>query len=106
MLYFFHESEPKHSLLNDFFQKASEWKTVFWITFIIYVVAVALYTVMASGEKQWWAEGYPKDESEQNSIVEDSQEDDENDDNVVNNKNDDKTDNGIRNRTPSPVGTT
>ena len=27
------------------------------------MIAVGLYTVMCSGEKQWWAEGYP-DENE------------------------------------------
>ena len=30
---------------------------MFWITFIVYIVAVVLYTLMCSGEKQWWSEG-------------------------------------------------
>ena len=44
---------------------------MFWITFIVYVVAVALYSVMCSGEKQWWSEGY------QHEVYEDSTEESE-----------------------------
>lgn len=45
-------------------KKASEWKIVFWITFIIYVIAVGLYSIMCSGERQWWADGYPENDNE------------------------------------------
>ena len=47
---------------------------MFWITFIIYVVAVALYTVMCSGERQWWAEGYPKEEEGESLLPEEENE--------------------------------
>ena len=57
---------------------------MFWITFIIYVVAVALYTVMCSGKKQWWAEGYPPKEEEENPLIgdEETQENELDDENV------------------------
>lgn len=42
-----------------YFQKQEEWKIVFWITFIVYVVTVVLYCIMCSGTKQSWAGGQP-----------------------------------------------
>ncbi|XP_065071418.1 uncharacterized transporter slc-17.2-like [Rhopilema esculentum] len=37
-------------------KKASEWRVVFWITFIVYVVATGLYSIMCAGEQQPWAD--------------------------------------------------
>ena len=39
-----------HSVL----QTASEWYVVFWITFLIYVASVFVFSLMMSGERQPW----------------------------------------------------
>ena len=36
-------------------QKQEEWRIVFWITLIVYVIAVFFYTWLCSGERQPWA---------------------------------------------------
>ena len=45
------------SVNNDVFvtQKQEEWRIVFWITLIVYVIAVFFYTWLCSGERQPWA---------------------------------------------------
>lgn len=37
------------------FQKQEEWRIVFWLTLIIYAIAVFFYTLLASGDRQPWA---------------------------------------------------
>lgn len=37
------------------FQKQEEWRIVFWVTLIVYTIAVFFYTWLASGERQPWA---------------------------------------------------
>ena len=46
-----------YSALIMFFlmQKQEEWRIVFWITLIVYVIAVFFYTWLCSGERQPWA---------------------------------------------------
>lgn len=36
-------------------KKQEEWRIVFWITLIVYVIAVIFYSWLASGERQPWA---------------------------------------------------
>lgn len=36
-------------------KKQEEWRIVFWITLIVYVIAVIFYTWLCSGERQPWA---------------------------------------------------
>ncbi|XP_019869672.2 putative inorganic phosphate cotransporter isoform X5 [Aethina tumida] len=37
---------PNHTL--------TEWRTVFWVSFAIFMVTNVIYTIWASGEEQWW----------------------------------------------------
>ena len=34
-----------------------EWREVFLITAEVYVFGAIMYLILASGEKQWWADG-------------------------------------------------
>ncbi|XP_031560803.1 vesicular glutamate transporter 1-like [Actinia tenebrosa] len=34
---------------------ASEWRVVFWITFIVYIIGIVLFGLLVSGDKQPWA---------------------------------------------------
>lgn len=36
----------------------SEWRTVFWVTFLIFVITTIIFCIWASGEIQEW--NYPK----------------------------------------------
>lgn len=31
-----------------------EWRVIFWITFVILVISIVVYSIWGSGEKQWW----------------------------------------------------
>ena len=48
---------------------------MFWITFTVYIISVGLYFLMCSGEKQWWADGYPDPVTEE-SLLENVDSDD------------------------------
>ena len=37
---------------------ASEWRVVFYIGGLIYIIGAIFYCVFASGDKQTWADGY------------------------------------------------
>lgn len=32
----------------------SEWRTVFWISFAIFIATSVVYALFGSGEEQWW----------------------------------------------------
>jgi len=38
-------------------KEAEEWRTVFWVTFVIYVVGMLLFCLLMSAEQQPWANG-------------------------------------------------
>ena len=37
------------------FQRAQEWRAVFWVTFAVYSIGTLLFCLLVSGEKQEWA---------------------------------------------------
>ena len=39
-------------------KEAEEWRTVFWVTFVIYVVGMLLFCLLMSADQQPWANGY------------------------------------------------
>lgn len=32
----------------------TEWRMVFWISFIVFILTTIVYVLWASGETQWW----------------------------------------------------
>jgi len=46
-------------------KKRSEWITVFWITFFIYLIGTILFCLLLSGEAQHWAVDVDDDENEE-----------------------------------------
>ena len=41
------------ALFNPF-QTVEEWRTVFWITFLIYVMGTLVFNTLMSGDRQEW----------------------------------------------------
>ena len=39
-------------------KEAEEWRTVFWVTFVIYVVGMLLFCLLMSADQQPWANGH------------------------------------------------
>ena len=54
--------------LSFIFQKRSEWVTVFWITFGIYLIGTVLFCLLLSGEAQHWAVDEDDDEEDDTRI--------------------------------------
>ena len=44
-----------------FLQTAQEWRTVFWITFVVYSIGTCLFCLLMSGERQLWASGHSQE---------------------------------------------
>ncbi|XP_048585415.1 sialin isoform X2 [Nematostella vectensis] len=44
---------------------AKEWRVVFWITFIVYIVGIVLFGLLVSGDKQKWAMDDPSGEKDE-----------------------------------------
>ena len=53
------------------FQTAEEWRTVFWITFLIYVMGTLVFNTLMSGDRQEWdkVEGVSSESSSDNMAV-------------------------------------
>ena len=45
-----------------------EWREVFIISAEVYVFGAIVYLILASGEKQWWADGVQRRRGEQSDV--------------------------------------
>lgn len=50
-------------------QKVEEWRTVFWVTFVIYFVGMLLFCMLMSADLQPWATGDASSKQEENEDV-------------------------------------
>ena len=60
-------------MIYSFFQQsAGEWKVVFYLGGLIYIIGAIFYCIFSSGDKQSWAVGYSTlpDETDEDEIEE------------------------------------
>lgn len=50
-------------------KKVEEWRTVFWVTFVIYFVGMLLFCTLMSADLQPWATGEASPKQEENEDV-------------------------------------
>ena len=54
-------------------QTAGEWRIVFWITAIVYIIGIVIFGLLVSGDLQPWAQHEDKKEEEDGKKEEDEE---------------------------------
>lgn len=62
-------SKVNMNIFRFFLKKVEEWRTVFWVTFVIYFVGMLLFCTLMSADLQPWATGEAKPKQEENEDV-------------------------------------